>query len=83
MKKKQELEEIGKEKNVTFDVDVENCNADATVLNQIIANFQADQVDLMVGVATPVAMSMQAATEDNQIPVVFGLIFLFNISIWT
>lgn len=68
------LAEVGKEKNVTFDVDVENCNADATVLNQIISNFEANQVDLMVGVATPVAMAMQAATEDSQTPVVFSAV---------
>jgi putative ABC transport system substrate-binding protein len=34
----------------------------------------ADKVDLMVGVATPVAMQMQAATEDNKIPVVFSAV---------
>ena len=41
---------------------------------QIIQNFIADDVDLMVGVATPVAMNMQAATEDNGIPVVFAAV---------
>ena len=44
----------------------DNCNADANVMNQIIANFAADNVDLMVGVATPVAMAMQSATEDSK-----------------
>lgn len=68
------LDEIGKEKGVTFDVRYDNCNADATVLEQIIANFIADGVDLMVGVATPVAMRMQSATEENQIPVVFSAV---------
>lgn len=53
-----QLETLGKEKGVTFEVSYDNCNADANVLNQIIANFQADEVDLMVGVATPVAMAM-------------------------
>ena len=43
-------------------------------MNQIIANFIADGVDLMVGVATPVAMAMQGATEDNAIPVVFAAV---------
>ena len=43
-------------------------------MNQIISNFIADGVDIMVGVATPVAMAMQAATEDNQIPVVFAAV---------
>ena len=59
------LDAIGKEKSVTFDISYDNCNADANVMAQIIQNFIADDVDLMVGVATPVAMNMQAATEDN------------------
>ena len=60
--------------DVKFEILYDNCNADATVLNQIIANFQADQVDLMVGVATPVAMAMQAATEGTDMPVVFSAV---------
>ena len=68
------LKEIGDEKGVTFDIDYDNPNADATVMNQIISNFQANKVDLMVGIATPVAMVMQAATEDSQIPVVFSAV---------
>ena len=52
----------------------DNCNADANVMNQIIANFAADNVDLMVGVATPVAMAMQSATEDSKTPVVFAAV---------
>ena len=66
------LEEIGEEKGVTFDVSYDNCNADASVMEQIISDFQADNVDLMVGVATPVAMRMQSATEGTDIPVVFS-----------
>lgn len=69
-----QLETLGKEKGVTFEVSYDNCNADANVLNQIIANFQADEVDLMVGVATPVAMAMQAATEGTDTPVVFSAV---------
>ena len=68
------LEEIGKEKNVTFKIEYDNCNADANLLTQIISNFIADDVDIMIGVATPVAMAMQAATEDNGIPVVFAAV---------
>ena len=68
------LKTIGEEKGVTFNVKVENCNTDANVLNQIIADFIASDVDLMVGVATPVAMAMQAATEDNRIPVIFAAV---------
>ncbi len=68
------LAEIGAERGVSFKVEYDNCNADATVLEQIISNFMADKVDLMVGVATPVAMSMQAATADNPLPVVFSAV---------
>lgn len=66
------LKEIGGKNNVSFEVMYDNCNADSNVLNQIIANFIADDVDLMIGVATPVAMSMQAATSD--IPIVFSAV---------
>ena len=69
-----QLAVIGEEKGVTFEISEDNCNTDANVMNQIIANFIADKVDLMVGVATPVAMGMQAATEDNGIPVVFAAV---------
>ncbi len=68
------LEEIGTEKNVKFDVEYDNCNADTNVLNQIISNFEADKVDLMVGVATPVAIAMQSATETSKTPVVFAAV---------
>lgn len=68
------LKEIGGEKGVAFDVSYDNCNADANLLTQIISNFIADDVDIMIGVATPVAMAMQAATEDNGIPVVFAAV---------
>ena len=57
------LKEIGEENGVTFNVSYDNCNADANLMNQIISNFIADGVDIMVGVATPVAMAMQAACE--------------------
>ena len=69
-----QLAAIGEEQGVTFEINYDNCNADASVLSQIVANFIADDVDIMVGVATPVAMQMQSATEDNQIPVVFAAV---------
>ena len=68
------LASIESEKNVKFEISYDNCNADPNVLNQIIANFVADKVDLMVGIATPVAMPMQSATKDNKIPVVFSAV---------
>ena len=71
---KTQLAAIGQEKGVTFEISYDNCNADSAVLNQIIANFMADKVDLMIGVATPVAVAMQAATEGTDIPVVFAAV---------
>lgn len=71
---KAQLEAVGSQNNVSFEVLYDNCNADANVMSQIIANFIAEDVDLMVGVATPVAMAMQSATEENQIPVVFAAV---------
>lgn len=67
-----ELKKIGEENGVTFEISYDNCNADSNVLSQIISNFIADEVDLMVGIATPVAMAMQSATED--IPIVFSAV---------
>lgn len=71
---KQRLEEIEDENSIEFEILYENCNADASVMNQIIADYIAENVDLMIGIATPVAMAMQAATEDNSIPVVFSAV---------
>lgn len=68
------LAEIESEQGITINVKYDNCNADANVMNQIIANFAADNVDLMVGVATPVAVAMQSATEDSKTPVVFAAV---------
>lgn len=67
-----ELKKIGEENGVTFEISYDNCNADSNVLSQIVSNFIADEVDLMVGIATPVAMAMQSATED--IPIVFSAV---------
>lgn len=68
------LASIEEERGVEIEVQYDNCNADAAVMEQIISDFIADGVDLMVGVATPVAMRMQALTEDNGIPVVFAAV---------
>ncbi len=51
-----------------------NGQADATTLNQIAADLIADEVDIIIPIATPAAQVMQAATEENQIPVVFSAV---------
>ena len=71
---KSELSVIESENNVSFEILEDNANADAVVLDQIVSNFIMEDVDLMVGIATPVAMVMQAKTEDNNIPVVFAAV---------
>lgn len=68
------LETIGEEKDVTFEILYDNCNADAGLMSQIISNFQTDEADLLVAVATPVAIAMQAATEEDGSPVVFAAV---------
>ena len=71
---KTRLGTLAAENNVTFDISLDNCNADANLLSQIISNFEADRVDLMVAVATPDAMAMQSATEESGTPVVFAAV---------
>lgn len=71
---KSRLLELSSENGVKIKVLYDNCNGDSSLLSQIIANFTADDVDLMVGIATPVAVAMQAATEDSKTPVVFAAV---------
>ncbi|MBQ7700307.1 MAG: ABC transporter substrate-binding protein [Clostridia bacterium] len=71
---KAELAATEKAKNVKIAVVEQNCNADSNVLNQIITDFEAQKVDLMIGIATPVAIAMQSATEDSKTPVVFAAV---------
>ncbi len=51
-----------------------NAQADASTLNQIAADLIADEIDVIVAVATPVAVVMQNATEGTGIPVVFSAV---------
>lgn len=71
-----ELDAKGAELGVTFDYAdyTYNGQADSTTLNQIAADLIAEDVDLIIPIATPTAMIMQAATEENQIPVVFSAV---------
>lgn len=71
-----ELDQKGEELGVTFEYEpyYANAQADSTVLNQIATDLVADEVDVIVAIATPVALTMQAATEDNGIPVIFSAV---------
>lgn len=72
----EELDAKSAETGVTFDYAdyVYNGQADSTTLNQIATDLIAEQVDVIIPIATPTAMIMQNATEDNQIPVVFSAV---------
>ena len=71
-----ELDAKGAELGVTFNYGdyTYNGQADSTVLNQIATELIASEVDVIIPIATPAAMIMQNATEDNQIPVVFSAV---------
>lgn len=71
-----ELDVLGEKYGVTFEYADYYCNgqADSTTINQMVAELINDQVDVLVPIATPTAMICQAATEDNQIPVVFSAV---------
>ena len=82
------LDEVAKEKGVTFDYAdyYANAQADQTNLNQIGADLVGDgvdvigadlvaaAVDVIVALATPTAATMLAAVEDTDIPVVYSAV---------
>lgn len=74
-KKTEELDIFFDYKNFTY-----NGQADATTMNQIATDLIASDVDLIIPVATPVAMVMQNATAESTradgslIPVVFSAV---------
>ncbi len=71
-----ELDAKGAELGIIFDYAdyTFNGQADQTVLTQIAAELVADEVDIIIPIATPAAVVMQTATEENQIPVVFSAV---------
>ncbi len=77
-----ELDKKSEELGISFDYKnyTYNGQADATTMNQIATDLIASDVDLIIPVATPVAMVMQNATAENPrddgslIPVVFSAV---------
>ena len=67
----QGLEEAGLKEGVDFEVDYQNAGFDDNVNAQIGDAFSAEDVDLMVGIATPSAVACFNAAEDKDIPVIF------------
>lgn len=71
-----ELDAKGAELGVTFDYAdyYDNAQGDQSVLSQIGANMVADDVDIVVAVATPSASVMMSALEDTDIPLIFSAV---------
>ena len=67
----QGLAQAGIVEGENLEVLYENAGFDDNVNTQIGANFSAENVDLMVGIATPSAIACYAAAEDKNIPVIF------------
>ena len=70
----QGLEEAGLKEGVDFEVDSRNADFDDTMTTQIGDAFSAEDVDLMVGIATNSAVACFNAAEDKDIPVIFTAI---------
>ncbi len=68
------LELSGLKEGIDFKVLYENAGFDDSLTTQIAQNFSAQNVDLMVGIATPSAVALYSAAEDKNIPVVFTAI---------
>ncbi len=68
------LAEVSADGENTYTCQLQNGQADGTLLTQIAAQMIADEVDVIVPIATPAAQIVQTATEDNQIPVVFSAV---------
>ena len=68
------LAEASEDGENTYTCQLQNGQADGTLLSQIAAQMIADEVDVIVPIATPAAQIVQTATADNQIPVVFSAV---------
>ena len=68
------LEQAGLVEGEDYEIDYQNAGFDDAIATQIGQNFSANDVDLMVGIATPSATACYAAAEDKDIPVIFTAI---------
>ena len=70
------LDERGAELDIHFEYEkyFQNGQGDNSVINQCIADVIADEVDVIIPIATPVAIAAQTATEDMDIPVIFSAV---------
>lgn len=71
-----ELDVLGKELGVTFNYADYSANGqmDGTILQQIGAQMVANDVDVIVPIATPAVQAMLASVEDTDIPIIFSAV---------
>ena len=65
------LKQSGIEEGVNLTLKTDNANADTSTAALIAKNYVGDGVDLICGIATPMAQSAYGAALDSNIPVVF------------
>lgn len=71
-----QLDKLAEENGVTYNYAdyTYDGEGDGSVLNQIASSLVADEVDVIVAIATPAVQVMQAATEDTGIPIIFSAV---------
>ena len=67
------LIDLGADNNVSFKVDYQNCYGDPNAVDDIVARFEEENVDLMVGISSTVAHAMEGAANSGT-PVVFAAV---------
>ena len=70
----QGLQAAGLAEGTDYEIIYQNASFDGGIATQIAQTFSAENVDLMVGIATPSATACYAAAEDKNIPVIFTAI---------
>ena len=64
--------DVLKENNVDAEFDLQNANGDVNTATQIAMKYRDENVDVAVGIATPVALALANTIKD--IPIVFGTV---------
>ncbi|MBR3150289.1 MAG: ABC transporter substrate-binding protein [Eubacterium sp.] len=72
------LKELGDEKGITFNIDVQNASGEAVNCTTIANQFVSNNVDLVAAVATPALQACATATKSSNIPVVATAITNFG-----
>ncbi|MEG2841972.1 MAG: ABC transporter substrate-binding protein [Ruthenibacterium sp.] len=62
------------ENGMTLTIDFQNANNDLTTIDTICRQFIADEVDVIIAIATPAAQGAATAIEGTDIPVVFSAV---------